>query len=153
MAALSLSVEAKFVPQTYNVLIRYVPIVTDFDTELDEICEMNGLPRGTIVRMRWIKPVEKRNTTQKYAYAIATLNSIDATNSIISNGLWIRGKKAPAERETKDPTRCMKCQGFDHWAKECKHAHDVCTNCAGKHRTRDCTAPGVRKCANCKTDN
>ncbi|TFK62803.1 hypothetical protein BDN72DRAFT_776666, partial [Pluteus cervinus] len=89
MAALSLSVGAKFVPQTYNALIRYVPIITDFDTELDEICEMNGLPRGTIVKMRWIKPVEKRNTTQKYAYAVATLNSVEAINSIIGNGLWI----------------------------------------------------------------
>ncbi|TFK64208.1 hypothetical protein BDN72DRAFT_774844, partial [Pluteus cervinus] len=89
MAALSLSSVAKFVPQTFNVLLRYVPIVTDFDNEVEEICEVNGLPPGTIVKVRWVKPVEMRNPTQKYAYAIATLNSVDAANSIIGNGLYI----------------------------------------------------------------
>ena len=46
--------------------------------------------------------------------------------------------------------RCVKCQGFGHWHKECTAGHVSCANCAEiTHETRDCPNREVKKCVNC----
>ncbi len=46
------------------------------------------------------------------------------------------------------PTRCQKCQGFNHVAKNC-HRTETCSRCAGSHSFKDCTKKEEPHCANC----
>ena len=45
----------------------------------------------------------------------------------------------------------MKCQGWNHLAKDCNEPHDTCGNCTGHHRTCDCNST-IIKCASCKEE-
>ena len=40
-------------------------------------------------------------------------------------------------RTTPQVTQCYKCQGFNHIAKDCKHAQK-CVRCAGAHKSTEC---------------
>ena len=51
----------------------------------------------------------------------------------------------------KEPTRCLKCQGWNHFANECDSETDKCGNCAEEHRTSNCPHPHRRACVSCKT--
>jgi len=46
------------------------------------------------------------------------------------------------------PTRCNKCQGFNHTAKACR-GKETCSRCAGKHSFDKCPDNTQVKCANC----
>ena len=44
----------------------------------------------------------------------------------------------------------MKCQGWNHFTKECTQTLDKCGNCTGKHRTTNCSKSEI-KCASCNS--
>lgn len=44
--------------------------------------------------------------------------------------------------------RCNKCQGFDHYAKDCESL-PCCGKCSGTHETKDCDNEVVKQCINC----
>jgi len=46
------------------------------------------------------------------------------------------------------PTRCAKCQRFNHTAKACR-GKVTCPRCAGAHKFEDCAEGAQRKCVNC----
>ncbi|XP_071440252.1 uncharacterized protein [Hetaerina americana] len=51
-------------------------------------------------------------------------------------------------------TRCFKCQGFGHLAKDCKNEKDCCSHCAGEHKFEDCAKEKENICcSNCKKAN
>ena len=45
--------------------------------------------------------------------------------------------------------RCLKCQGWNHFAKDCIEDKDTCGSCAGPHRTSRCLAT-EKACVSCK---
>ena len=45
----------------------------------------------------------------------------------------------------------MKCQGWNHFTKECTEKSDKCGNCAGDHRTTHCSSSEC-KCVSCNTN-
>jgi hypothetical protein len=53
----------------------------------------------------------------------------------------------------REPTRCLKCQGWNHFAKDCQEKDEKCGNCTQNHRTNDCPTPSARCCVSCKTNN
>ena len=48
--------------------------------------------------------------------------------------------------------RCLKCQGWNHIARECSETQDRCANCAGEHRTNTCPRPQATICISCRED-
>lgn len=46
---------------------------------------------------------------------------------------------------------CLKCCGYNHLAKDCKHK-EACRKCSGEHKTAVCTS-NAEKCINCVTAN
>ena len=51
------------------------------------------------------------------------------------------------------PTRCYRCSRFNHKHSDCK-GEETCSHCAGKHKLKECTAPGSEhKCINCTNYN
>ena len=70
--------------------------------------------------------------------------------------VMVEGKHCWTRKLLPEPKWCVKCQGYGHFAKECKATKDVCARCAGEHRTTDpdCGVAHGRttRCANCNKD-
>ena len=47
----------------------------------------------------------------------------------------------------------MKCQGWNHMAQDCQEEKSKCSNCAGEHKTTDCSHPHTKRCISCVTDD
>jgi len=144
-----------FRSRVHNLIAFNVPLGINPDDQKhrQEICEVNSLDAETIAAMRWVKPVHRRAPTQRTAHLILTFNSADAANRVITNGIYICNRRCHAERVRREPTRCLKCQGWNHFAKDCQENSEKCGNCTKNHRTSDCPTPLERCCVSCKTDD
>lgn len=139
-----------------NTVVEYVP--TSFDPTslgaLEELEGANGLPTGTIVSARFIKPPHLRSIGQRTAHLIMGFQSRESANNAIENGIFIEGKKVYARKLLQEPKRCLKCQTMDtnHIAAECKSIHDVCARCGNQHKTVTCEVHDQAefRCSNCK---
>ena len=146
-----LDTKAEFKVRSYNVIAFNVPLAINPE-EMEhrlEICEANGIEPSTIQSAKWAKAINKRTTVQKTAHLLLTFDSAHAANRAITNGLYVCNRKCQVERTRREPIRCLKCQGWNHFAKDCLEEKDTCGNCAGSHRTSDCQSSD-RACASCK---
>ena len=141
-----------FKTRAHSIIAFNVPIAINPDNieHRHEICEANNLEHNIITTMRWIKPLNRRTPEQRTAHLILTLNSADAANRAITNGISICNRRCHVERTKREPIRCLKCQGWNHYAKDCIEKEDSCGNCANKHRTSQCPNPEERRCVSCK---
>ena len=135
----------------HNLIAFNVPITMEPDnpTHIKEIHEVNQLEPNTIKSARWVKPIARRSPTQGTAHLIILYTDINAANRALANGLQICHRKVSIEKIRKEPVRCLKCQQWNHYAKECTAALDTCGNCAEKHRTSQCPDHTKRRCASC----
>jgi len=74
-------------------------------------------------------------------------------NTLIRDGLYIRGTKTYPRKMKVEPRQCMKCRKWGHYAAECMEKQDTCGNCGGEHRTRECTNLQNHFCISCKTND
>ena len=74
----------------------------------------NGLPDGSLLRAPWIKPVHWRACDQTCGHVILVASAADTVNKILTNSLVICQKCVYTEKCKKEPTRCLKCQGWGH---------------------------------------
>ena len=81
----------------HSLIVPRVPIIfkPDNDKHLRELEEMNGLHKGTVRKVKWIKPLGRRRPDQTHAYAIISLTSVDFANIIIRDGLFIVKVQGP----------------------------------------------------------
>jgi hypothetical protein len=146
--------KAEFRTRNYNVIAFNVP--TDINPEEDnhrlEICEVNGLESSTITTAKWAKAVNKRSPSQRTAHLLLTFSDANAANRAITNGLLVCNRKCQVERTRREPIRCLKCQGWNHFARDCVVEKDTCGNCAGSHRTSSCQVD-ERACVSCKVND
>ena len=98
----------------------------------------------TITSARWAKAPDRRAPNQRTAHLLLSLNSVDAANRAITNGLSICNKRCHVERAKREPTRCLKCQGWNHFAKECTAENDMVT---AQDLTDQATALRLRRTA------
>jgi len=140
--------------RTYQMIALNISLLLDPTNKehLKEITEVNHLEDDTISAIRWAKPIARRSPGQRSAHLILTFTDVNEANRAVANGLTICNKKARIEKVKKEPTRCLKCQGWNHFAKECLEDHDTCGNCAEHHRTSLCPNPTKKACVSCKTD-
>jgi hypothetical protein len=144
-----------FRARVHNLIAFNVPldISPEDKTHRSEVCEVNSIDPEGVTAMRWIKPAHRRSKNQRTAHLILTFTNADAANRAITNGLYICNRRCHVERVKREPTRCLKCQGWNHFARECLEANDTCGNCAMGHRTSDCPTPLTKFCVSCKTDD
>jgi hypothetical protein len=145
---------AEFRTRSYNLIALNVPIDINPDeaNHRQEITEANDLDTLTITTAKWAKAVDRRSPNQRTAHLLLTFNSAEAANRAITNGLTICNRRCRIERTRREPTRCLKCQGWNHFARECLEEKDTCGNCAGPHRTSSCHS-NERNCASCKSSD
>lgn len=142
----------EFRTRTYNVIAFNVPIAINPEDadHRTEICEANNLEPSNITSARWAKAVERRSLNQRTAHLLIAFDNADVANRAITNGLTICNRRCQIERTKREPTRCLKCQGWNHYAKECIEEKDTCGNCAGPHRTNSCLSE-EKDCVSCKS--
>ena len=145
---------AEFRMRSYNVIAFNVSLTINPKDEnhLAEICEANNLEPAAITAAKWAKAVERRSPNQRTAHLLLTLNDADAANRSITNGLNICNRRCHVEKTKREPTRCLKCQGWNHFAKDCIEDEDKCGNCAGTHRTDACLTD-ARRCVSCRSND
>lgn len=148
------AIGACFKGRNYNVLLRWIPITFEPNDNVHrrEVEEANGLPKGSIQKARWIKPVNRRRSGQTRAHAVMTLTTTDVANRIIKDGLDICGVRTRAERTKQEPLQCLKCRGWEHKAQDCKAQAETCGTCGENHRTNACKNKDNLYCASCKTN-
>ena len=110
-----------FRSRVHNLIAFNVPIgiSPENQSHRQEICEANNLDPDIITTIKWVKPIQRRTKTQRTAHLFLTFNNADTANRAITNGLYICNRQCHAERVKREPTRCLKCQGWNHFAKEC----------------------------------
>jgi len=142
-----------FRKRLYNLIAYNVPIIMEPENgnHIKEIHEVNQLEPETIKTARWVKPIARRSPTQKSAHLILSFTDVNAANRALANGLTICHRRTTVEKIRKEPVRCLKCQQWNHYAKECIADHDTCGNCAERHRTNQCPDHTRRKCASCSS--
>ena len=137
--------------RTYNLIVPRVPI--SFDPKDDKhICELeqvNGLRDKEIVKVKWIKPMERRRPDQTHAFAILTLYEVDSANRLIRDGLNICNARVRPTKQKLEPVQCMKCRKWGHFVSECLADKDTCGSCGESHRTNACTNKGKVFCVSC----
>ncbi|KAH9887617.1 hypothetical protein C8Q73DRAFT_748484 [Cubamyces lactineus] len=136
-----MGLEVQVIEHTYKLVVKRVPVTFDPHSAatLRVVEAMHSLRTGSIVRVDWIKPVEKQSPGQRTAYLMLTLNSVDQANQALK-GLTLANQQVLVRREVEEPKRCAHCQCYSgHFARECKTVNEVCANCADTHPTRDCT--------------
>jgi len=140
--------------RTYSIIAYNTPLNVDPDNQQhrEEICEVNHLEENAIVAMRWAKPIQRRSPGQKTAHLILSVADANIANRAIANGLTICSRRVYVDKIRKEPTRCLKCQGWNHFAAECTSETDKCSNCTEEHRTVNCPNPHRRACVLCKSD-
>ena len=144
-----------FRARIYSLIAFNVPLDIDPENQKhrQEVCEANSLEQEVIPSMKWAKPIHRRSETQRTAHLFLTFTNADAANRAITNGLYICNRRCHVERIKREPTRCLKCQGWNHFAKECPEEADKCGNCAKSHRTNDCPNPMERCCVSCRSND
>ena len=131
-----------------------VPIVIDprDENHRTEICEANDLDANTITAAKWAKAESKRTPNQRTAHLYLSFDNADTANRAITNGLTICNRRCHVEKTKREPTRCLKCQGWNHFAKDCIEGNDKCGNCTGAHQTSDCLSNN-KACVSCRTND
>jgi len=124
----------------FNLIVLQVPITFSpaEKEQLHKIEKANGLQKMAIIKARWIKPEERRHSGQTHAYAIISTSSAESANLLIRHGLYIHGARVRQSKQKQEPTQCMKCRQWGHFASECLAMMDTCGTCGQEHRTDMC---------------
>lgn len=134
---------AEFVPTTFDAGATYAHAIVEAD---------HGIMEGGIAFSKYIKPPHLCTPNQKVTHVTLGFVYRDDANGAIRNGLIIEGKHVTIRKTLTEPRRCLKCQGYGHYAPDCKAEKDTCTRCAAHHRTAQCDHKDASSlaCANCK---
>lgn len=98
-----------------------------------------------------VEVVDLAKTTYGNVPKLLTCESIDKARLLCERGFnWhLLHVRCVPYRPKVRPTRCGKCQSFDHSTYFCTNKQQKCPTCAGPHRQGDPACTKVRRCANC----
>ncbi|KAG1856452.1 hypothetical protein F4604DRAFT_1590324, partial [Suillus subluteus] len=87
----NLDPQATIKERTYMVVMPFMP--TSFrptdNTNLRQMEQENGWNEGTVLTAHWIKPVERRTSTQRVAHILITLTDPTTANNAILDGIIV----------------------------------------------------------------
>ena len=140
-------------PRQFPLLVPRIPLTfnPEDNKHLREAEEGNSLDKNAIAKARWIKPVYRRALGQKAAHATFLFNDAVMANKCIKDGMYICGAKVYPTRLKQEPTQCMKCRRWGHYATDCIAQKDICGTCGGEHRSSDCRETEKRYCISCRS--
>ncbi|KAG2742181.1 hypothetical protein P692DRAFT_201652991, partial [Suillus brevipes Sb2] len=151
----NLDPDATFKERSYPLIVPFTPVsYNPTDAESTRQLESeNGWNNGTILSTRWVKPAEKRSSSQKVAHLMIVFTEPQTANLAIRDGITIDHLLLWPKKNRREPLRCAKCQHYGHIARECIAHGDTCANCGNNHRTSDCPTKDKYFCTACNTDD
>ena len=143
--------EVAFKTRAFNILAFNTPLTIDLNNSKhrEEINETNSLEENMISTIHWAKLLNRRSPNKPSAHLVLSFSSLEAVNRVISSRFIICNKKCHAEHMKQEPIRCLRCQGWNHLARECLAMISKCSNCMEHHTTEDCNDPLKRRCMSC----
>jgi hypothetical protein len=148
-----LNIQGAIKNRQYPILVPFLPVRHDITDKnwIDTIENKNKNPLGSIASVRWAKPIEQCSANQCVAHAVFILNTPNAANSLLRDGLTTGKTKLHLWKEKRDPIRCVKCQGYGHSARTCTATHNTCASCRQDHKTDKCNNNNHLFCVGCKS--
>lgn len=148
-----LDIDVSFRYRSFPIVLEYLSIQLQIENEdfLRQIEHDNQLSPASLASIRWIKPAAKRSPQQTKAFALLHVSDIHTANDILRDGLCIANERVNVRKDKKEPLRCAKCQKFNHIAKNCTSAVDICGTCGNDHRTSSCNSYRTTRCVNCRS--
>ena len=146
--------EVAFKTRAFNVLAFNTPltIIMNNSKHREEINKVNGLEENTILAICWAKPANRRLPNQWSAHLALSFSNPVVANRIISSGITICNKKCHAEHMKWESIRCLRCQGWNHLARDCVVMISKCSNFTEHHTAEDCNGPHKKWCVSCNVD-
>ena len=128
----------------FPMVVQFVPLFfkPEKEAEIYQVERDNDLPEGSILHAHWIKPAYRQACDQTCGHVIFVASTANAANKMLTSSLVGCQKRVYAKKCKKEPTRCLKCQGWGHLSYDCMLTHDTYGMCAGRHRMASCT-PGA----------
>ena len=138
----------------FPLVVQFVPLYfkPDSDSEVCSVEKDNDLPMGSLLCAHWIKPPYQRNREQTCGHVILVASAAEVANKILTNGLLVCQKRVYSEKCRKEPTCCLKCQGWDHLSYSCMQVFDMCGMCVGCHKTASCSLGAQLRCMSCRME-
>lgn len=141
--------------RVYPIVVPRIPLLFDLSNQ-EHLCEIesaNDLPPKMISKARWIKPIYRCHSKQKFAYTMLSLTSVVEANQLIRDGVYINSTRTYPKRLKYEPKQCMKCHKWGHYASECQATSNICGMCGGDHMTKDCEETDKRYCIACRAED
>lgn len=141
--------------RSYPVIIQFVPLTFNpsDQNQIQQLEQENGWESDSVTMARWVKPPEKRTSTQRVAHLLISFKDPKIANLGIRDGITLNHNKLQLKKNKREPVRCAKCQHYGHIAKECLARQDTCANCAEEHRTSECRNKDTTHCVSCQTSD
>ncbi|KIK40535.1 hypothetical protein CY34DRAFT_87162 [Suillus luteus UH-Slu-Lm8-n1] len=139
--------------RSYPIVLEYLPIKLQIENEdfLHQLEQENQLPPLSLASIRWIKPTAKHSPQQTKAFALVHVSDIHVANDILHNGLCMANEHISVHKDKKELMRCAKCQKYNHIAKNCSSAVDICGMCGENHHTSSWNSYCTTRCINCRS--
>ncbi|QRV91983.1 Reverse transcriptase from transposon X-element protein [Ceratobasidium sp. AG-Ba] len=136
----------------YPVLVQHVPIGLDVTKKatVEALEDVNNLPKGSILSLRWIRDPSKCEPEQQHAHLIVHCTTKETANQWIANRMMLEGKECSTVKLLSTPLCCYNCQLPGHQARNCT-APQTCGTCGEGHRTENCINRLNTYCVTCKT--
>lgn len=120
--------------------------VTDKASFCDQLCVQNKISITNTTVLKVVRVIGQKNNVN----VILELDPTTFKFVVLRGSLYV-GWSRCGVRESFHTTRCYKCSGYGHFAKNCKFA-EACPKCAGNHTASACVSD-VSKCINCVSSN
>lgn len=142
--------------RSYALVAESVPVSFDDNNEdgLRKVEKVSEVKSRCIMKASWLKKRTQRKEGQETADLIIRVKDIESANSILRDGIIIKGKRVRTRKLVRTPKRCYKCQRLGHIAAQCKSDTTICATCSEEHETDGCIVEDETKfrCTNCDTE-
>jgi hypothetical protein len=146
--------ESYFRERSYPLIFRFVPIEwSPEDPEsLRDLEAAHDIAPNTIRAATWVKNPNRRSAEQEVAHIKISCATPETANTLLTSVVRIEGRQVTVTKDSREPTRCNKCQRYSHYAVDCKEESDACGKCGKEHRTAGCTA-AEKWCVSCDSED
>lgn len=142
-----------FQPRNFDLVIEFAPVSLDLNRDLVDLAVENGFDEDAFASAMWIKPPNQRKAGQRLAFFILRCKQGKVANKILLSGITWRGDHLRAKRNAKEPSRCYRCQRYNHRAAQCNAEKVACGICGGEHRTTECQNQHTKWCVSCSSNS
>lgn len=133
-------------------MVKITGIFTEFEDSTDVIFELRRQnPWMTNLEFKRVREYTVKTDSGPYMNLIISCDLV-VQEILIKKASCIFGINSCKIFEYIDVLRCIKCQRFGHFVRDCTF-NETCRKCHQQHSTKTCILPTINKCSNCIIEN